>query len=152
LLLFKLKPRGLGVEAILEIVPEVHFREGFSTASSSAEGLHPGLIVKAQAEHDVFVRKSGRVWTLEDHADPLAQFDERYIRVINIFAEDFDFAFGGDVVVAFVDAIEAAQRRCLAAAARADERSNQAVLEIDRYIDERLEFGVQRQTSLVVMV
>ena len=74
--------------------------------------------MEAQAEDDVFVHGNRqRVGALEDHADPLAQFDEGHIRVVNVLAEDFDFALGGDVVVALVDAVEAAQQRGLAAAA-----------------------------------
>ena len=53
-----------------------------------------------------------------------------------------DFARGGDVAVALVDAIEAAQQRRLAAAARADERGDDAVLDVDGDVDERLELAV----------
>ena len=47
-----------------------------------------------------------------------------------------------DVAVALVDAVEAAQQRRLAAAARADERGDLAVLDVDADADERLEVAV----------
>ena len=67
------------------------------------------LLVDPQAEHDVFVYGNRqRIGPLKDHAHGLAQLDERYVIVVNIFAKDVDHALGANVSVALVHAIEAA--------------------------------------------
>ena len=57
---------------------------------------------------------------------------QRDVGVVDVLAEDGDFAGGGDVAVALVDAVEAAQQRGLAAARRTDQRRDDARLDVDR--------------------
>ena len=116
----------------------------FSTASSRAGALQVlALAVDAQAEDHVLIDRDGqRVGPLEDHADGLAQFDQRDVRVVDVLAQNPDLARGGDVAVALVDAVEAAQQRGLAAAGRADERGDEAVLDVHGDVDQRLELAV----------
>src|SRR5688572_938406 len=101
--------------------------------------------MKAQSKHHVFVHGDReRIGPLKDHANALAQLDQRNIRIIDVFAVDFGFAGGFDIVIAFVDAIKAAQESGFPAAAGADERGNNTLLDIYRNINERLEFPVPK--------
>ena len=135
---------GLGVEPVLEVVPKPDLGQGlFHGLVQQRAGQLAALVMDAQAEDDVLVDRDGqRIGPLEDHADGLAQFDQRDVRVVDVLAEDLDFAGGGDVAVAFVDAVEAAQQGGLAAAGGADERGDDPVLDVGVDVDERLELGV----------
>ena len=63
------------------------------------------------------------------------------------FAEDGYFAGRGHVAVALVDAVEAAQQRGFAAARGADQRRDDARLDIDRHILQRLELAIPQVES-----
>ena len=109
MLLFQLKAGGLGIESVFEIVPQTHFGERFFDSVVQGGVVHASLVVKPQAEDHVFANRDGqRIGPLEDHAHSFAQFNQRDVGVVNVFVEDFDFPFGGDVVVAFVHPVEAA--------------------------------------------
>ena len=144
LLLLELKRGGLRVQPVLEVVPEGDLAQRLFDRVVQVGSLQcPMPAVDAQAEDDVLVDRDGqRVRALEHHADRLAQLDQRHVRVVDVLAEDRDFAGGGDVAVALVDAVEAAQQRGLAAAGRADQRGDLAVADIEVDVLQRLEVAV----------
>jgi hypothetical protein len=86
----------------------------------------------AEPEDDVLVDRDGqRVGALEDHADVLAQLDEGDVGVVDVLVVDADFAGGGDVAVAFVDPVEAAEQGGLAAAGGPDQGGDAALADVD---------------------
>src|SRR5438034_311751 len=99
--------------------------------------------MEPEPENNVFVNRY-REWIgpLEHHSDPLAQFDDGNIVLIDIFVQDFYHPGCADVIPSFVDPIKAAQKRGLAATARANQRSDQTVANIHGHIDQRLELSV----------
>ena len=95
------------------------------------------------AEEDVVADRQGqRVRALEDHADLLAHLDELDVRVVDVVAEDLDAARRADVAQAFVDPVDAAQEGRLAAAGRADQRGDDALLDVEVDVEQRLEGAV----------
>ena len=100
--------------------------------------------VRLQPEDDVLVdRDRQRVGPLEDHADRLAQLGQADVVVVDVLALDDDLAVGGDVPVALVDPVEAAQQGRLAAARGADQRGDDARLDVHAHLEQRLEVAVE---------
>src|SRR5438552_16686890 len=90
--------------------------------------------MQPQAENDIFINGNRKgIRPLENHANSFAQFDQRNVRIIDILAENFDLTGRADVIIALVDPVEASQQRRFSAAARPDERSDNAMsdLEVD---------------------
>ena len=135
---------ALVVEPVLEVVPQADLGQRRLDRLVELGALQVlALAMDAQAEDHVFIDRNGqRIGALEHHADRFAQFDQRNVRVVDVLAQDLDFAGGGDVAVALVDAVEAAQQGGLAAAGRPDERGDEAVLDVDGDVDQRLELAV----------
>ena len=99
--------------------------------------------MQAQAKDHILVDGNGqRIGPLKNHAHGLAQFDQRHVLVVNVLPVNLDQPRRRHVTIALIDAIEAAQQRRLPAAARADQRRDQAALDVHAHVDERLEFGV----------
>src|SRR5919106_3811230 len=105
--------------------------------------------MNAQTEDDVLVDRDGqRIGTLKDHPDRFAQLAETHIRVIDMPAENRDFAARGDAAVAFVEAIEAPQERRFAAARRTNQGGDQSLADVDGHLLKCLEVSVpQAQTA-----
>jgi hypothetical protein len=79
---------------------------------------------------------------LEHHTDRPSELDQRHIGVVDVLAENLDLAFGRDVAVALVDAVEAAEQRGLAATRGPDQRGDDAVLDGQRDALQRLKVAV----------
>src|SRR5437773_12293122 len=110
---------------------------------SLATAERPAATVHAQAKQHVVVDRN-RQWVgaLEDHADRLAELGERHVRVIDVLAQHGDFAGGGDVPVALVDAVETSQKRRLAAAGWPDQSGDAPRLDLDVDVLEGLKISV----------
>src|SRR5262249_16207658 len=75
-------------------------------------------------------------------ANVFSQFGERDIGVVDVLAQDLDQTGGGDVTVAFIDAVKTAEEGGLAAAAGADERGDEPVPDVEGHLDQRLELRI----------
>ena len=101
------------------------------------------LGVHVQAEQHVFVdRDRQRIGPLKHHAHGFAQFGQRNVGVVDVLAQDRDFAGRLDVAVPLVDAVEAAQQAGLAAARGTDQRRHARVANVDFDVLEGLEISV----------
>ena len=144
LLLFERQVRGPAAQPVLHFVPKLHVAQRrFDHFVALPAGELAARRVRPDAEQHVLVdRDRQRIGPLEDHAHRFAQRAQRDVGVVDVLAEDGDFAGGGDVAVALVDAVEAAQQRGLAAARGADQRRDDARLDVDRDVLEGLEIAV----------
>src|SRR5689334_8249323 len=96
-----------------------------------------------QPKDDVFINRDGQgIRPLENHADGLPQLNQRHIRVIDVLAQDVDFALRGDVFVTFIDPVKAAQKSGLAAPAGTDQGGYQPLADVDTHVDERLKVAI----------
>ena len=68
------------VKPVLEVVPQADFGQRLFDGVVEFALCRSRLGVDAQAEDDVFIdRDRQRIRALEDHADLLAQLDERHV-------------------------------------------------------------------------
>ncbi len=108
-------------------------------SADSTRCVHLGarqLLVEPDAEGDVLVdRHRERRRLLEHHADARAQQVEILARLEDVVAVEQHLALGALVRIEVVDAVEDAQQGRLAAAGRADEGRDLAVVErhVDRF-------------------
>ncbi len=89
-------------------------------------------------QHVVADRDRQRIGPLEHHADLLAHLHQLDAGAVDVLAHDPDRALDAHVVDALVDAIDAAQERRLAAAGRPDQRGDDALLDVQVDIEQRL--------------
>src|SRR5690606_19097927 len=110
-----------GVEAVLHFIPESSLTERTLHAFIEVRPLRPAL--NAKAVDDVFVdRLRTGVRLLEDHADPLAEFDRVDIWPVNVGAVNLDGAFADPGTRdEIVHPVQAAKECALAAARWPDE-------------------------------
>ena len=117
------RPVALLPEPVLDLVPQLHVAERRFDHRIRWRRLNaPARRVDAHAEQYVFVdRDRQRIGPLKHHAHRFAQLARGDVGVVDVLAQHGHFAGGGDVAVAFVDAVEAAQQRGLAAARGTDQ-------------------------------
>ena len=145
LLLFESEFGGLALQVVLDRRPRAKLPAARTRRCSSSWrlGVRVCRSVRLDAEDDILVdRDRERVRTLEDHADRFAQGCRARRLHRECFSEDGDLAGGGDVAVAFVDAVERAQQRGFSAAGGADQRGDDPRLDVDGDVDEGLERAV----------
>ena len=102
-----------------------------------------------QAEHNIFINGNWQwIRALKNHTHGLAQLDEGYVIVVNIFAKDVDHTLGANVSVALVHAIEAAEESGFTAPAGADQAGDHTISNAGGYTIQRLKIAVPKAQAL----
>jgi len=97
------------------------------------------------AKRNVLVNRNWeRVGSLEHHAYRLAQLRQRYVRIVDVFAEYSNLAGGRYATIAFIDAIETTEQCGLAATRGPNQRSDVTLLDGCGYLLERLKLPVPK--------
>jgi hypothetical protein len=82
------------------------------------------------------------VGALKHHSNLFANLDQLNGRVIDVFTHDIDAAGDADITETFIDPVNAAQKGALTATGRADHRGDDALLDVQVDIEQRLERAV----------
>src|ERR1035437_7403405 len=127
---------GLAAEIVLDLVPQRRSPEaGFDQLAEGPPVVQPAA---ARAVGDVLEdRHRERVGALEDHANAASQLDDAHVRVHHVLAVEAAPALDAGAGDQVVHAVEAAQERRLAAARRADQGQDGAVLHVEADVTHR---------------
>ena len=141
LLLAAGKAQSALLQAVLDLVPEGSALQGaFHQLVKLGFVVHP---VELGAVGDVIVDAHGEgVGLLEHHAHPAAQLGELHLVGEDILPPQPDIALDADAGDQVVHPVQCFQKGGLAAAGRADERSDLALAHIQRNILQCLEITV----------
>ena len=138
-------------QPILDLVPQQHRLQGRCDELVfllAREGLVRAIVQPIPKQHVVTDRQGQRIRPLEHHADVLAHLHHLDLGGQDVVAEHAHRAAGTHVGQPLHDAVDRAQQRGFSAPRGADHRRDDAFLDLEIDIEERLEIPVPERQLL----